>query len=93
MFISDSGKVVCNDLKMHRLGELRRALMSYIPAGSNDADLVTLTRKDASNIGSWNDLDCFDKVTVTFNYSISDPEVECVLLHIWNCTYNFDVCR
>ncbi|VDK21829.1 unnamed protein product [Anisakis simplex] len=54
--------VVCNDHKLSRLGQLRRALSTYIPLDSKTAEHVILKRKDASNTKEWDELGIYDKV-------------------------------
>uniref|UniRef100_A0A183F3Z5 NOL1/NOP2/Sun domain family member 4 n=1 Tax=Heligmosomoides polygyrus TaxID=6339 RepID=A0A183F3Z5_HELPZ len=56
------GKLVCNDFKLARLGQLKRALSTYIPVDSPAADTVILKRNDASNLATWNELNAYDKV-------------------------------
>ncbi|GMS85121.1 hypothetical protein PENTCL1PPCAC_7296, partial [Pristionchus entomophagus] len=56
------GKLVCNDAKMSRLGQLKRALSTYIPSDHEIADRVILKRKDATDIRGWDELQCYDKV-------------------------------
>nr|CDJ84684.1 Bacterial Fmu (Sun) eukaryotic nucleolar NOL1 Nop2p domain containing protein [Haemonchus contortus] len=56
------GKVVCNDFKLARLGQLKRALSTYVPVGDPAADIVILKRQDASNLATWDEIDVYDKV-------------------------------
>ncbi|MFH4978935.1 hypothetical protein AB6A40_005644, partial [Gnathostoma spinigerum] len=58
------GKLVCNDNKLSRLGQLRRSLATYIPLNSEVADKVILKRKDASDLKTWDELNVYDKVLV-----------------------------
>ncbi|KAK6732657.1 hypothetical protein RB195_016804 [Necator americanus] len=55
-------KVVCNDFKLARLGQLKRALSTYVPSNAAEADTVILKRKDASNLATWDELNTYDKV-------------------------------
>ncbi|GMR37316.1 hypothetical protein PMAYCL1PPCAC_07509, partial [Pristionchus mayeri] len=55
-------KLVCNDAKMSRLGQLKRALSTYIPSDHEIANRVILKRKDATDTRSWDELKCYDKV-------------------------------
>ncbi|VDM43388.1 unnamed protein product [Toxocara canis] len=57
-------KMVCNDYKLSRLGQLRRALSMFIPLDSDAADRVILKRKDASDLQRWDELAVYDKVLV-----------------------------
>uniref|UniRef100_A0A9J2PXI0 NOL1/NOP2/Sun domain family member 4 n=1 Tax=Ascaris lumbricoides TaxID=6252 RepID=A0A9J2PXI0_ASCLU len=57
-------KVVCNDYKLSRLGQLRRALSTFLPLHSDVADRVILKRKDASDIQRWDEMAVYDKVLV-----------------------------
>uniref|UniRef100_A0A0N4Z2B4 NOL1/NOP2/Sun domain family member 4 n=1 Tax=Parastrongyloides trichosuri TaxID=131310 RepID=A0A0N4Z2B4_PARTI len=57
-------KVVCNDEKMSRLGQLRKALTMYIPEDSEYAEKIILKRKNASDINGWDELNLYDKVLV-----------------------------
>ncbi|KAK6061768.1 hypothetical protein COOONC_00557 [Cooperia oncophora] len=57
-------KVVCNDFKLARLGQLKRALSTYIPVGNPAADTVILKRQDASNLATWGEINTYDKVLV-----------------------------
>ncbi|VDK60462.1 unnamed protein product, partial [Cylicostephanus goldi] len=56
------GKMVCNDFKLARLGQLKRALSIYVPSNAPEADAVILKRKDASNLATWDELNTYDKV-------------------------------
>ncbi|EYB98233.1 hypothetical protein Y032_0133g1786 [Ancylostoma ceylanicum] len=56
------GKIVCNDFKLARLGQLKRALSTYVPSNAPEADAVILKRKDASNLATWDELNTYDKV-------------------------------
>uniref|UniRef100_A0A1I8BF58 NOL1/NOP2/Sun domain family member 4 n=1 Tax=Meloidogyne hapla TaxID=6305 RepID=A0A1I8BF58_MELHA len=65
LLITQTGKfasLVCNDNKLSRLGQLRRALAMYIPAGSEAASRIILKRKDASSVESWDECGIYDKV-------------------------------
>uniref|UniRef100_A0A914XUV4 NOL1/NOP2/Sun domain family member 4 n=1 Tax=Plectus sambesii TaxID=2011161 RepID=A0A914XUV4_9BILA len=56
-------QVVCNDKKMARLGQLRRALIMFLPEDQGDwADRIVLKQKDATNVKGWDELQCYDKV-------------------------------
>lgn len=57
-------KVVCNDGKIHRIGQLRKALTSYVPEDSEHAEKIVLKKKDASNVERWDELNLYDKVLV-----------------------------
>lgn len=59
------GKLVCNDFKLARLGQLKRALSTYVPSNAPEADTVILKRKDASNLATWDELNTYDKVIET----------------------------
>lgn len=58
-----SDKLVCNDAKLSRLGQLKRALSMYIPVDSEYNEKLVLKRKDASNIDTWDELQAYDKVS------------------------------
>ncbi|CAK5029620.1 unnamed protein product [Meloidogyne enterolobii] len=65
LLITQTGKfasLVCNDNKLSRLGQLRRALAMYIPAGSEAASRIILKRKDVSSVESWDECGIYDKV-------------------------------
>ncbi|KHJ83778.1 NOL1/NOP2/sun family protein [Oesophagostomum dentatum] len=51
------GKMVCNDFKLSRLRQLKRALSIYVPSSAPEADTVILKRKDATNLATWDELD------------------------------------
>uniref|UniRef100_A0A915DMR5 NOL1/NOP2/Sun domain family member 4 n=1 Tax=Ditylenchus dipsaci TaxID=166011 RepID=A0A915DMR5_9BILA len=55
-------KLVCNDEKLSRLGQLRRALGMYIPSGCEEANKILIKRKNASSVENWNELQVYDKV-------------------------------
>ncbi|PIC50387.1 hypothetical protein B9Z55_001303 [Caenorhabditis nigoni] len=55
-------KIVCNDFKLARLGQLKRALMTYVPEESEAVDKFVLKRKDASDVKSWDEFEAYDKV-------------------------------
>ncbi|EGT49016.1 hypothetical protein CAEBREN_31715 [Caenorhabditis brenneri] len=55
-------KIVCNDFKLARLGQLKRALMTYVPEDSEAIDKFVLKRKDASDVKTWDELEAYDKV-------------------------------
>uniref|UniRef100_A0A0N5BW21 NOL1/NOP2/Sun domain family member 4 n=1 Tax=Strongyloides papillosus TaxID=174720 RepID=A0A0N5BW21_STREA len=57
-------KIVCNDQKMSRIGQLRKALTSYVPEDSIHAEKIILKRKNASDIEKWDELNLYDKVLV-----------------------------
>lgn len=57
-------RLVCNDAKISRLGQLRQALASFIPNNLDIADRIILKKKDASDLLAWNELDAYDKVLV-----------------------------
>ncbi|RCN30716.1 hypothetical protein ANCCAN_23506 [Ancylostoma caninum] len=59
------GKIVCNDFKLARLGQLKRALSTYVPSNAPEANAVILKRKDASNLATWDELDTYDKACGT----------------------------
>uniref|UniRef100_A0A1I7XTQ5 NOL1/NOP2/Sun domain family member 4 n=1 Tax=Heterorhabditis bacteriophora TaxID=37862 RepID=A0A1I7XTQ5_HETBA len=59
-------KVVCNEFKLSRLGQLKRALSTYIPPESKLSDSVILKRKDASDIATWDELNVYDKVCLSY---------------------------
>ncbi|CAD6196643.1 unnamed protein product [Caenorhabditis auriculariae] len=54
-------KVVCNDFKLTRLGQLQRALNTYVP-DDEVADTVRLKRKNAGDLEMWDELNAYDKV-------------------------------
>lgn len=55
-------KLICNDNKQSRLGQLHRALGQYIPPNSDVADRIILKRKDASLLDSWDEFNLYDRV-------------------------------
>lgn len=55
-------RLVCNDLKLPRLGLLKKALATYIPKNSKEAHKITIKKKDASNVETWDELEVYDKV-------------------------------
>ncbi|CAJ0567473.1 unnamed protein product, partial [Mesorhabditis spiculigera] len=55
-------KIVCNDYKLARLGDLKRSLSLYVPADSPAAEKVILKRKDASDVAGWDEIEAYDKV-------------------------------
>uniref|UniRef100_A0A1I7TF55 NOL1/NOP2/Sun domain family member 4 n=1 Tax=Caenorhabditis tropicalis TaxID=1561998 RepID=A0A1I7TF55_9PELO len=55
-------KIVCNDFKLARLGQLKRALMTYVPEDSESIDKFILKRKDAGDMKTWDELEAYDKV-------------------------------
>ncbi|CAJ0585851.1 unnamed protein product, partial [Mesorhabditis spiculigera] len=55
-------KIVCNDYKLARLGDLKRSLSLYVPANSPAAGKVILKRKDASDVAGWDEIEAYDKV-------------------------------
>ncbi|CDO41156.1 5-cytosine rRNA methyltransferase nsun-4 [Caenorhabditis elegans] len=57
-------KIVCNDFKLARLGQLKRALMTYVPEDSETIDKFVLKRKDASDVKTWDEFEAYDKVLV-----------------------------
>uniref|UniRef100_A0A0N5B146 NOL1/NOP2/Sun domain family member 4 n=1 Tax=Syphacia muris TaxID=451379 RepID=A0A0N5B146_9BILA len=57
-------RLVCNDAKMSRLGQLRHALASFIPSTLDVANRVILKHKNAANIKTWDELEAYDKVLV-----------------------------
>lgn len=61
---SISGKLTCNDTKMSRLGQLRRALLMYIPLTSELNEKIVLKRKDGADFETWDEEDIYDKVLV-----------------------------
>jgi len=56
--------LVCNDVKLHRIGQLKRGLSMYIPANSEIANQIIIKRKDASTMEGWDELGIYDKVLV-----------------------------
>uniref|UniRef100_A0AC35TXI3 SAM_MT_RSMB_NOP domain-containing protein n=1 Tax=Rhabditophanes sp. KR3021 TaxID=114890 RepID=A0AC35TXI3_9BILA len=56
------GKLVCNDQKMSRLGQLRRGLSMYVPETCSEADKIILKRKDGGDLATWDELSLYDKV-------------------------------
>ncbi|KAI1715296.1 16S rRNA methyltransferase rsmB/F domain-containing protein [Ditylenchus destructor] len=56
--------LVCNDEKLHRLGQLRRALAMYIPNDCEEANKVVIKKKDAGTMEGWDELEIYDKVLV-----------------------------
>lgn len=62
IFSLKKASLVCNDNKLSRLGQLRRALATYIPAGSEAASRIILKRKDVSSVESWDECGIYDKV-------------------------------
>ncbi|EFO90577.1 hypothetical protein CRE_08115 [Caenorhabditis remanei] len=55
-------KIVCNDFKLARLGQLKRALMTYVAEDSEAIDKFVLKRKDASDVKTWDEFEAYDKV-------------------------------
>ncbi|CAI4230806.1 unnamed protein product [Auanema sp. JU1783] len=55
-------KIVCNDFKLARLGQLKRALSTYIPSDSPESEKVILKRKDGSDLSTWDEIGVYDKV-------------------------------
>lgn len=55
-------KIVCNDFKLARLGQLKRALMTYVAEDSETIEKFVLKRKDASDVKTWDELEAYDKV-------------------------------
>lgn len=55
-------KIVCNDFKLARLGQLKRALMTYVPEDSETFEKFVLKRKDAGDVKTWDEFDAYDKV-------------------------------
>ncbi|PAV64278.1 hypothetical protein WR25_25360 [Diploscapter pachys] len=55
-------KIVSNDFKLSRLGDLKRSLAMYVPMDSEEAGRVIIKRKNASNWDGWDELKCYDKV-------------------------------
>uniref|UniRef100_A0A8R1IEA6 NOL1/NOP2/Sun domain family member 4 n=1 Tax=Caenorhabditis japonica TaxID=281687 RepID=A0A8R1IEA6_CAEJA len=55
-------KIVCNDFKLARLGQLKRALMTYVPEDNEASNKFVLKRKDASDVKTWDEFDAYDKV-------------------------------
>ncbi|CAJ0959656.1 unnamed protein product, partial [Mesorhabditis belari] len=55
-------KIICNDYKLARLGDLKRSLSIYVPAECPDAEKIILKRKDASNLAQWDEFNVYDKV-------------------------------
>ncbi|CAI2315521.1 unnamed protein product [Caenorhabditis sp. 36 PRJEB53466] len=55
-------KIVCNDFKLARLGQLKRALMTYVPEDSETIEKFVLKRKDASDVKTWDEFEAYDKV-------------------------------
>lgn len=62
-----SGKLVCNDYKLSRLGDLKRSLSIYIPVNSDESKAVFLKRKDASDLTNWDEFGLYDKVLRFFS--------------------------
>ncbi|TKR89123.1 hypothetical protein L596_013269 [Steinernema carpocapsae] len=57
-------KLVCNDFKLARLGQLQKALSMYVPETCAAADRVILKRRDATNLEAWDEECQYDKVLV-----------------------------
>ncbi|CAI5437747.1 unnamed protein product [Caenorhabditis angaria] len=55
-------RIVCNDFKLARLGQLKRALMTYVPEENDMINRFVLKRKDAGDLKSWDELEAYDKV-------------------------------
>ena len=55
-------KLTCNEVKMSRLGQLRRALANYVPDDDPIVEKVILKRKDAASLEQWDDIAVYDKV-------------------------------
>ncbi|KAI6180748.1 hypothetical protein M3Y98_00754600 [Aphelenchoides besseyi] len=53
--------LVCNDNKLSRLGQLRRALSMYIPITSEYNEKIVLKRKDASLLEAWDEEQVYDR--------------------------------
>ncbi|KAI6225024.1 SAM-MT-RSMB-NOP domain-containing protein [Aphelenchoides besseyi] len=67
LLITQIGKyqrLVCNDNKLSRLGQLRRALSMYIPITSEYNEKIVLKRKDASSLEAWDEEQVYDRVLV-----------------------------
>lgn len=59
-----SAKLTSNDVKVSRLGQMRRGLRMYIPPDEEVNDRIIVKGKDASNVEYWDELGVYDKILV-----------------------------